>query len=276
MLGTGDAVGGERGCSPKVAPVKRRPCGADHHPGLDAGSRYGRDAGRRSQELACFAVAPGGDPPPGEPGGQFPSRLRLRAAERPRQRGADAGLFGGKPIRPARPPGARPGRLRRAGYLQRPPQQADLHRRLLSGGSQLAGGELADGLQQRITDHRTGLDLHQRLAGQAGQQAGHRLRRQRLPASDPFGHLKLESPAQHRQAGQQAPFGLVEQLVAPGHQRLEGAVPSRAGGATGQQAGVSLQAGRELRSAERRAPGRGQPAGQRHAVQPGADLSDCG
>ena len=109
------------GAARRIVPeVVRRPGGAEHHPGLDAGIRRGRDAGRRGQELACFAVPAGGDPPPGEPGGQFPSRLRLGAAERPGQRGADAGLFGGKPIGPACPLGARQGRLRRPGYLQRP------------------------------------------------------------------------------------------------------------------------------------------------------------
>ena len=149
-----------------------------------------------------------------------------------------------------------------------------MHRGFLAGGGQPAGGELADGLQQRIADHHAGLDLHQRLAGQAGQQAGDRLRRQRLATADPFGHLEAESAAQHRQPAQQPPFGLTEQLIAPGHQRLEGAVPSRAGRAAGQQPRVALQPGRELRRPERRAPGRGQLDGQRHAIQPGAHLGD--
>ena len=120
------------------------------------------------------------------------------------------------------------------------------------------------------------MDLHQRLAGQAGQKADDRLRRQRLAAADSFGRLEVESAAQHRQAVQQPSFGLAEQLIAPGHQRLKGAVPSRPGCAAGQQARVALQPGRELRSPERRAPGRGQLDGQRHAVQPGAHLGDRG
>ena len=53
-------------------------------------------------------------------------------------------------------------------------------------------------------------------------------------------------------------------------------MPSRAGGATGQQARVALQPGGELRGSERRAPGRGQLYGQRHAVQPSAHLGDRG
>jgi hypothetical protein len=151
-----------------------------------------------------------------------------------------------------------------------------VHRGPLAGGGQPAGDELADGLQQRIADHRAVVDLHERLAGQAGQQPGDRLRRQRLAPGDPFGHLQVESAAQHRKPGQQAPFGRTEQVIAPGHQRLERAVPSRPGGAAGQQAWVALQAGRELRGPERRAPGRGQFDGQRHAVQPGAHLGDRG
>ena len=151
-----------------------------------------------------------------------------------------------------------------------------MHGGFLAGGGQPPGGELADGLQQPIADHRAGLDLHERLAGQAGQQAGDSLGRQRLAACDPLGHVQVEPAAQHRQAGQQAPFGLIEQVIAPGHQRLKRAVPTRAGGAAGQQARVALQPGRELNGPERRAPGRGQFDGQRHAIQPGAHLGDRG
>ena len=111
VLGTGDAVGGERDGSPKVTKVERRPGGADHHPGLDAGSRLGGDAGRGGQELARFAVPAGGDPPPGEPGGQFPSRLGFLAAERPRQGRANAILPGRQAAGPRRPSGAAHGRL---------------------------------------------------------------------------------------------------------------------------------------------------------------------
>ena len=94
LPGTGYAVGGERGGPPVVTQAIGRPGRAEQHPGLDSGSRRGRDAGRRGQELARFAVPAGSDPPPGEPGGQFPARLRLGAAQRPRQRGADTGLSG--------------------------------------------------------------------------------------------------------------------------------------------------------------------------------------
>jgi len=90
-----------------------------------------------------------------------------------------------------------------------------VHRRFLAGGGQPAGGELADRLQEPIADHRADLDLHQRLAGQAGQQADDRLGRQRLAAEDPFGHLQVESAAQDRQPGQQPLLGLIEQVVAP-------------------------------------------------------------
>ena len=108
---------------------------------------------------------------------------------------------------------------------------------LLAGGGQPVSGELADGLRQRVADHLAGLNLHERLAGQAGQQADDHLRRQRFATRDPFGHLQVESPAQHGQAGQQAPFGVTEQLITPGHQRLKGAVPPRAGSTAGQQPG---------------------------------------
>ena len=51
-------------------------------------------------------------------------------------------------------------------------------------------------------------------------------------------------------------------------------MPSRPGGAAGQQARVALQPGGELCRPERRAPGRGQLDSQRHAVQPGAHVRD--
>ena len=151
-----------------------------------------------------------------------------------------------------------------------------MHRRLLAGGGQSAGGELTDSLQQRIADHRARLDLHERLAGQAGQQAGDRLRRQGLVTCDPFGHIKVESSAQYRQAGQQAAFGLAEQLIAPGHQRLQRPVPPWAGRTAGQQPGTAIQPCGQLSGTQSRAPGRGQLDGQRHAIQPGAHLRGRG
>lgn len=155
LPGAGDAAGRQRRGARTVAKLVRRPCGAEQHPGLDAGSRRGQKAGRCGQELAHVAVPAGGDPPPGQPGGQFPSRLRLGAAECPGQRRADVGLVGGQLVGPARPFGARQGRLRRPGYLQCPLQQPGVHRASLAGGGQPASGELADGLQQRITDQRS-------------------------------------------------------------------------------------------------------------------------
>ena len=151
-----------------------------------------------------------------------------------------------------------------------------MHRRFLAGGGQPAGGELADGLQQRVTDRGAVLEAHDGLAGQAGQQPGDRLRLQRPARGHPFGRAEVEPAAQHRQAAQQAAFGLIEQLIAPRDQRLQRPVPPRAGRTAGQQPGMAIQPGSQLSRAQSRAPGRGQLDGQRNAVQPGTHLRNRG
>ena len=118
------------------------------------------------------------------------------------------------------------------------------------------------------------MEVHHGLAGQAGQQPGDRLRLQRPARGHPFGRAEVEPAAQHRQAGQQAAFGLIEQLIAPRDQRLQRPVPPRAGRTAGQQPGIPVQPGSQLSGAQSRTPGRGQLDGQRDAVQPGAHLRD--
>jgi hypothetical protein len=64
-------------------------------------------------------------------------------------------------------------------------------------------------VRPRMADRRAGLDRHQRLAGQADQQADHLLLHQRLATGDPLGHIKLEALAQHRQPAIRYAFGVV-------------------------------------------------------------------
>jgi len=96
-----------------------------------------------------------------------------------------------------------------------------VHCGLLAELGQPGGGELADGLQQRIADRGTGLDLHDGLADQAGQQPRDSLRRQRPPTGNSLRRVELEPSPEHRQAGEQEAFGVIEQLEAPRHQRLQ-------------------------------------------------------
>jgi hypothetical protein len=96
-----------------------------------------------------------------------------------------------------------------------------VHCGLLAGLGQPGGGELADGLQQPVADHGAGLDLHDGLAGQAGQQPRDSLGRQRPAAGDSLGRVEIEPSPEHRQAGEQPALGVIEQLEAPRHQRLQ-------------------------------------------------------
>ncbi|HET9971901.1 MAG TPA: hypothetical protein VFQ68_26955 [Streptosporangiaceae bacterium] len=65
---------------------------------------------------------------------------------------ADAGLVGGQPARPVGSLGTGQCRIRRAGYFQRPPQQAGVHRDFLAGGGQSA--QPHQGIAQRVPDAR--------------------------------------------------------------------------------------------------------------------------
>ena len=89
---------------------------------------------------------------------------------------------------------AHQGRLRCPGLVQRPFQQPQMHGRLLAGGGQPASGELADGLQQRITDHSAVRDVYDGLAGQAGQQPGDHLRPQRPAGRHPLAVPRSNPP----------------------------------------------------------------------------------
>jgi hypothetical protein len=120
LPGAGEAVAGQPGRPRSVTEVVRGPGRPQQHPGLDAGGGGSPYAEGVVQEPAALAVAAGRDPPSGEPGGQFPSRFGLVAAERPRQRGADVRLLRRQAAGPRRPSGAGQGRIRRAGHVQRP------------------------------------------------------------------------------------------------------------------------------------------------------------
>ena len=76
--------------------------------------------------------------------------------------------------------------------------------------------------------------------------------------------------------GKQTPFIVAEQLIAPGDQRLQRLVSRRAGGPAGKQPGVAVQACSELFGAQAGAPGRREFDGERHAVEPPAEIGDRG
>ena len=83
LLGARDAFAGQAGGARIVTQVQGGPGRPEQQPGLEVRSRRGGDAQGGAQELASLAVPAGGDPPPGEPGGQFPSCYAVLATERP-------------------------------------------------------------------------------------------------------------------------------------------------------------------------------------------------
>jgi hypothetical protein len=124
-----------------------------------------RTTGRVPYFSAISWLSPHG---PNRLGGEFSSRFWFPSAERPREGSADVVLFRGQAAGPGRPGSVGQGRFRRPGQVQRPIQQAPVKGGLLAGEGQPAGGELADGHQQRIPDRVAVIDLHDGLAGQTG------------------------------------------------------------------------------------------------------------
>jgi hypothetical protein len=81
---------------------------------------------------------------------------------------------------------------------------------LLAVLGQPGGGELADGLQQRIADRCASLDLDHGLVDQAGQQPSDSLRRQGPATGHSLRDVELEPSPQYRQASKQAAFIVIE------------------------------------------------------------------
>jgi len=151
-------------------------------------------------------------------------------------------------------------------------------------GGQALVGIGADRLQHAVVDLAAGLAGHQQgLVHQAGEQIEHvalgepRLGVRARIGADPFGGLQSAAAAEHRQAGEQGPLGLVEQLPAPVDHRPQGLLPWQRGAAAGgPQPEAVVQAGGDLLGRQRAQPRGGQLDRQGHSVQPAADLGGGG
>jgi hypothetical protein len=116
------------------------------------------------------------------------------------------------------------------------------------------------------------MDVHDGLAGQAGQQPSDRLRSQRPAGRHPFGRAEAEPSAQHRQPSEQAAFGVVEQLIAPRDQRLRRPVSPRAGRTAGQNRAASSAGSRAGHLAAASSMAKGMPSSRAHTCATAAEL----
>ena len=186
LPGTGDAVGGERGrprgCPRGGTPTRRRR--AAPGPGYRDPPRPGRrPPWSGTGPLRCTGrwrstTGPAGRPVP------VPPPARRRRAPRTTRRGCWPGSAVSRLDQPVH---SAPGR---AASADRATSSAHSSRRTRTAVSspEAASRPAANWRtvsSSAIADHRALLDLHQRLAGQAGQQSGDRLRRQRLAPGRP-------------------------------------------------------------------------------------------
>ena len=149
---------------------------------------------------------------------------------------------------------------------------------LLAGLAEPAERVLADRLQQaepRLAALVVRPD--QRLRHQAREQVQHLVAGDPVAATDRLGRVERPAAGEHRQAAEQDPLPLVEQVVAPVDQRPERAVARQGGLApAGQQPEAVVEPPDELPRAEHGHPGRRQLDRERDAVQAGADPHDVG
>ena len=105
----------------------------------------------------------------------------------------------------------------------------------------------------------------------------HVFRRQVVCGADLLCRLEAETPSEHRQAGQQHPLGIAEQVVAPLQGGLQALMARRRGAAAcGKEPEAVVQARRDLGGGQHTDTGRSKLNGKRHAVQPSADLCHRG
>jgi hypothetical protein len=132
-------------------------------------------------------------------------------------------------------------------------------------------------VQQTIA--RTGvIDVRhdERLRDQAGNSVNH-VRRGGLGARhDRADRLQVEGAGEDRQAAEQHPLGLRQQLVAPIERRPQGLVPRQSRPpSSGQQPKAIIEAGGEPLDAERGDACRRHFNRQRNAIEAPADRRDC-
>ena len=148
-----------------------------------------------------------------------------------------------------------------------------LDRGHLAGRGQPLRPVLPEGLEHPVARLDPGQLLQQRLVGQRGQQVGHVRRLHGAAGADHLGRLRADAAGEDRDPVGQRGLRVGEQVPAPGDHRPQRLVPGQRGpAAAGEQPEPVVEPGGHLGHRQRAHPGRGQLDGQRHAVEPAADL----
>ena len=176
---------------------------------------------------------------------------------------------------PEAPLGAQQVRPRLLGQRQEAPRVAVAYRLRVGAGGELLQRELADRLEH--DGARPGAVLllaDQALVDQRLQSLQH-VDAQLVAAADRLDVLQLGAPREHREAREQAPPRLVEQIVAPRDRAPQRLLPvGEIARARLQQAEAALQPRQDRRGRQQLDARRGQLDRQRQPVQAGADLGD--
>ena len=141
---------------------------------------------------------------------------------------------------------------------------------------EVLGAELPDRLQLPVPGPGGGLLRdHQGLVDQFGQQVQQFGRWQRRVCADRLHRGEGEPAGEHRQPAQQDLLRLGEQVVAPFQRAAQRLVPGDAVGPAAEHGQGIAQPLDDLGRFEHGGPGRGQLQGQRHPVEPSAQVDDA-
>jgi hypothetical protein len=182
-------------------------------------------------------------------------------------------------VQPGEPgPLVGPGQVRggRLGDGQEVPAVGRGDGRLVAGLGEAFGAELADSLQQPVTQSSPGgLGHHQALVHQGAEKIGDVEHLDVDRAADRFGGVQVEAIGEGRQAAEQRLLRAVQQRVGPLDGGPQGLLPGQGGAAAaGEQPEPLVQTVVHPGQRQRPQPGRGELDGQRQPVQPPADRHD--
>jgi hypothetical protein len=169
-------------------------------------------------------------------------RLLVRSGGR-RERGAQVR---GDGVELRAPSGLVEPAFHRARRVGGPAEVTGLRLVLLAGGGQLRERERADRLQQPPAARRAAHVRHEALVDQPTQLVGHP---GAIPA-DGGGRIDVEGSDEHAEAAEQRLLLLVEQVVAPGHDRVQGPVPLLAAPPARQQPDRVVERGEQAGGAQ--------------------------
>ena len=165
-------------------------------------------------------------------------------------------------------------RLRPLGQRLIPSEVGGAHRGVLPGLDETLGGVLASDFEQPESA-RAWFGLQQRLVHQGGEQVENVEALDAVAGAHLPGGFEAETAGEHRQATQQRPLAVGEQVVAPLDHRLKRRLTGRhRPGVPRQQAEIIPERRRDLGHGEHVDPGGGQLDGERDPVESLADRGD--